>query len=76
MAGSPALALWLAALLLGLLPLLSLATALLERSGPIRMRHWVEETGGNLRRLWEDPARFGLYRVLLNLAAKLVPLGL
>ena len=76
MGGSPALYLWLAAVLLGLLPLLSLATALLERSGPIRMRHWVEETGGHLRRLWEDPARFGLYRVLLNLAAKLVPLAL
>ena len=76
MADSPVLYLWLAAILLGLLPLLSLATALLERSGPIRMRHWVEETGGNLRRLWEDPARFGLYRVLLNLSAKLVPLGL
>ncbi len=76
MAGSPAPFLWLAALLLGLLPLLSLATALLERSGPIRMRHWVEETGGRLRQLWEDPARFGLYRVLLNLAAKLTPLAL
>ncbi len=76
MTGSPTLLLWLAVLLLGMLPPLSLATALLERSGPIRMRHWVEETGGNLRRLWEDPARFGLYRVLLNLAAKLVPLAL
>lgn len=76
MSGSPAAPLWLAALLLGLLPLLSLATALLERSGPIRMRHWVEETGGRLRLLWEDPARFGLYRLLLNLAAKLVPLAL
>lgn len=74
--GSPAALLWLSAFLLGALPLLSLATALLERSGPIRLRHWVEETGGHLRRLWEDPARFGLYRYLLNLTAKLLPLGL
>jgi len=71
---SPALYLWLAALLVPLLPALSLATALLERSGPIRMRHWVEEAGGSLRRLWEEPRRFAVYRYLLNLLAKLVPL--
>ncbi|MEO8276318.1 MAG: hemolysin family protein [Thermoanaerobaculia bacterium] len=76
MSASPSPFLWLALLLLVLLPLLSLATVLLERSGPIRLRHWVEETGGRLRRLWEDPARFGLYRTLLNLTAKLVPLAL
>ncbi len=74
--GSPAPYLWLAAFLLAALPLLSLATLLLERSGPIRLRHWVEETGGRLRRLWEDPARFGLYRYLLNVTAKLLPLAL
>ncbi len=73
---SPAPYLWLAVFLLGALPLLSLATVLLERSGPIRLRHWVEETGGHLRRLWEDPARFGLYRYLLNVTAKLLPLAL
>ena len=66
---SPALYLWLAALLVPLLPALSLATALLERSGPIRMRHWVEEAGGSLRRLWEEPRRFAVYRYLLNLLA-------
>ena len=76
MAGSAAAYIWLAHVLLVALPPLSLATVLLERSGPIRMRHWVEETGGRLRRLWEDPARFGLYRYLLNLSAKLVPLVL
>jgi putative hemolysin len=74
--GSPASSLGLASFLLVVLPLLSLATLLLERSGPIRLRHWVEETGGRLRRLWENPARFGLYRYLLNLTAKLVPLVL
>ena len=34
------------ALLFALLPILALLTALLERSGPIRLRHWVEEAGG------------------------------
>ncbi len=76
LAGSPVPFLWLAALLLVALPFLSVATVLLERSGPIRLRHWVEETGGRLRKLWEEPARFGLYRYLLNLTAKLLPLGL
>jgi hypothetical protein len=39
------------------------------------MRHWVEEAGGTLRRLYERPARFEVFRYLLNLLAKLVPLG-
>ena len=38
--GSPASSLGLASFLLVVLPLLSLATLLLERSGPIRLRHW------------------------------------
>ena len=41
---------WLVAVALSpLLPLSALLTALLERSGPIRMRHWVQEAGGRLR---------------------------
>ena len=72
-AGSSTPYLWLALLLLAALPPLSLATVLLERSGPIRLRHWVEETGGRLRPLGEEPARFGLYRYLLNLPAQPVP---
>ena len=64
------------AVLLALLPLSSLLTALLERSGPIRMRHWVEEAGGALRGLYEDGVRFEVFRYLLNLLAKLVPLAL
>ncbi len=67
--------LWAAAALLPWVPLLSLLTALLERSGPIRMRHWVEEAGGTLRSLYEDPHRFDVFRYLLNLMAKLAPLG-
>jgi len=67
---------WVALALLPALPLLAMLTALLERSGPIRMRHWVEEAGGRLRRLYERPIRFEVFRYLLNLLAKLVPLML
>src|SRR5690606_27598531 len=69
---------WLAAavLLAAAVPLTALMTALLERSGPIRMRHWVEEAGGQLRALYEKPVRFELFRYLVNLIAKLVPLAL
>jgi putative hemolysin len=67
---------WLALLLVPTVPLLSTLTALVERSGPIRLRHWVEEAGGRLRRLYEDPARFAVFRYLLNLLAKLAPLAL
>jgi putative hemolysin len=72
------LARWLiaTAVLLALLPLTSLMTALLERSGLIRMRHWVEESGGALRVLYEDRVRFEVFRYLLNLGSKLVPLAL
>ena len=37
---------------------------------------WVEESGGRLRALFEDARRFEVYRYLLNLLAKLVPLAL
>ncbi|KAB2963028.1 MAG: CBS domain-containing protein [Thermoanaerobaculia bacterium] len=69
---------WLIAsgLLVAALPLTALMTALLERSGPIRMRHWVEEAGGQLRDLWENPGRFEVFRYLVNLVAKLVPIVL
>jgi len=67
---------WLLAtlVLLPSLPVLALLTALLERSGPIRMRHWSEEAGGRLRDLFEDPRRFDVFRYSLNLLAKLAPL--
>jgi putative hemolysin len=68
--------LWLAVAILPLVPLLSMLTVLLERSGPIRMRHWVEEAGGRLRTLYEDPLRFEVFRYLLNVFAKLLPLAL
>ena len=75
-APSPARWLALALALLPLVPLSSLMTALLERSGPIRMRHWVEEAGGRMRALYEHPVRFEVFRYLLNLVAKLSPLAL
>ena len=75
-AGSATRWLALALALLPLVPLSSLMTALLERSGPIRMRHWVEEAGGRLRSLYEHPVRFEVFRYLLNLIAKLSPLAL
>jgi CBS domain containing-hemolysin-like protein len=68
-------------LVLSGLALLYLAVALvlgamLERSGPIRLRHWVEEAGGGLRRLYEHPAYFEAFRFLLSFAAKTAPLVL
>ncbi|MDX1502441.1 MAG: hemolysin family protein [Thermoanaerobaculia bacterium] len=49
--------------------LLQLLSAGLERTGPIRLRHWTEEAGGRLRALYERPARFEAVRALLHLAA-------
>ncbi|MEM7584444.1 MAG: hemolysin family protein [Acidobacteriota bacterium] len=63
-----------------LLPMVPLAiffavsSALLERSGPIRLRHWAEEAGGNLRRLYDQPARFEAFRLLVTSAALALPL--
>ncbi|MEM9291153.1 MAG: hemolysin family protein [Acidobacteriota bacterium] len=42
---------------------------LVERSSTIRLRHWSEEAGGGLRRLYEDRRGFAAFRLLLNLFA-------
>ena len=68
--------LWALAALLPATVLASLSTAVIERAGPIRLRHWVEESGGRLRTLFETPARFAVFRYLLNLLAKLLPVPL
>jgi CBS domain containing-hemolysin-like protein len=68
-------ALWALALLV-LTPLLLTLSALLERSGPIRLRHWAETAGGRLRRLFEAPARFAVFRFLLGLLARVSLVGL
>ncbi len=73
--GAAALA-WAVGLLLPLAALLAVLSALLERSGPIRLRHWAQEGGGALLALYEKPPQFAAFRVLLSLAGRLAPLGL
>jgi putative hemolysin len=66
---------WTVALLLPAAALVSVLSALLERSGPIRLRHWSEEAGGRIRAFFEQPIRFGAYRSLLSLASRLLPIA-
>ncbi len=54
----------------------SVLSALLERSGPIRLRHWAEEAGGRLRGLYDTPMRFVIFRFILALSSRLAPIGL
>lgn len=51
--------------------LLSSLAALLERSGPIRLRHWAQESGSLLRNLYAKTPRFEAFRFLLSLCARL-----
>jgi magnesium and cobalt transporter len=67
---------WALVLLPPVAVLSSVLSALLERSGPIRLRHWAEEAGGRLRRLYDTPVRFAVFRFLLSLVARLSPIGL
>ena len=67
---------WTLTLLLPTAIILAVLSALLERSGPIRLRHWAEEAGGRLRALYDNPVRFGVFRYILALAARLAPVGL
>jgi len=73
----PLLPLWLTGWCLAFLVpatlLLSILSALIERSGPIRLRHWVEEAGGTLRQLYDAPTRFAAFCFLLGLTARLAP---
>ena len=71
MAASGSLAWDVAALVLLLVVALLLTlSALLERSGPIRVRHWAEEAGGQLASLYRRPARFEVFRFCLGLLAR------
>ncbi|MCP3961722.1 MAG: HlyC/CorC family transporter [bacterium] len=65
---------WCFTLALPLTVLASVLSALLGRSGLIRLRHWAEEAGGGLRRLGDEPAAFEAFRLLVSLTAKLMPL--
>jgi putative hemolysin len=67
---------WAVALLVPVTALVSVLSALLERSGPIRLRHWAEEAGGRLRALYDQPVRFGAFRALLSLASRLLQIAL
>lgn len=55
---------------------LMVLSALVERSGPVRLRGWAEEAGGRLLALFERPARFEAFRFLLAALARLAPLAL
>lgn len=55
--------------------LVALVASLLERSSPIRLRHWAEEAGGSLRALYDAPARFEGFRFLMSFAAGLLPVA-
>ncbi|RMH18725.1 MAG: HlyC/CorC family transporter [Acidobacteria bacterium] len=63
------------ALALPALVLLTVVSALIERSGPIRLRHWAEDAGGRLRALYHQRPRFEAFRFLVNLLAKLLLLA-
>jgi CBS domain containing-hemolysin-like protein len=66
---------WLAILAVGAMLggwLLSVLAALLERSGPIRLRHWAQEAGSLLRNLYARTPRFEAFRFLLSLCARLM----
>lgn len=65
---------WILVLLLPAGVLFAVLSALLERSGPIRLRQWAEDAGGNLRRLYDAPVRFGVFRFLLSLFSRLIPI--
>jgi putative hemolysin len=73
--GSVEALVWAVGLLLPGTALLSVLSALLERSGPIRLRHWAEEAGGRVRAIFDQPVRFGAFRSLLSLASRLLPVG-
>src|SRR5260370_1259812 len=61
-----------AAMLLPAAAVVSVLSALLERSGPIRLSHWAEEAAGRLPAPYDQPLRFGVFRSPLSLASRLL----
>lgn len=53
--------------------LLQVLAAMLDRPGPIRVRHWAEEAGGKLEELYAAPTRFEAFRYLLSFLARALP---
>jgi putative hemolysin len=68
--------LWAFLLLVPVAMITATLSALLERSGPIRLRHWAEEAGGSLRKLLETPVQFGVFRYLLSVLSRTLPIVL
>jgi len=64
------------AVLLVVAPIGLLLSALLERSGPIRLRYWSEEAGGRLRATHASHPRFEAFRFLLGVLARVALLAL
>lgn len=56
-----------------LILLTTVLSGLLDWSGPIRLRHWLEEAGGRLRSLAEQPRRLEALRAGSSLTARLLP---
>ncbi len=56
--------------------LVQLLAALLDRSGPIRLRYWAEEASGHLLGLFEEPLKFEVFRYLLSWLARMATVGL
>jgi len=71
--GSLSLALTGVGLFAVLTTLLLVLASLLDRTGPIRVRHWVENAGGQLRILFDRTERFEAYRYLLGFLARAAP---
>jgi putative hemolysin len=67
---------WGIVLLTPLAVLVATLSALLERSGPIRLRQWAEDAGASLLALTESPVRFGAFRYLLSLLSRTLPIVL
>ncbi len=63
----------LSVVLLALAVLQVVLSALLERSSPIRLRHFAEEAGGRLQALYGSRARFEAFRYLMSFLAKALP---
>ena len=51
--------------------LVQVLAALLDRSGPIRLRYWAEEASGRLLALFEEPLKFEVFRYLLSWLARM-----
>ena len=67
---------WVAGFLLLATVIQMVLSALLERSGPIRLRSFAEEAGGRLRELFDAPARLEAFRSVMSSIAKALPVAL